>query len=183
AAPFHDLPRSSFEGVLDMLSGRYPSDEFSELRPRITWDRLAGTLASRKSSQRLAVLNGGTIPDRGLYGVYLAGEVGSGGTRVGELDEEMVFETHAGDVFPLGATSWRVLEITRDRVLVAPAPGEPGKMPFWHGDGPGRPLDFGRAIGELCRQLARLPRDEAVALLQQDCRLDGQATENLLRYV
>ncbi|MCC6493752.1 MAG: DEAD/DEAH box helicase [Pirellulales bacterium] len=183
AAPFFDLPRSSFEGVLDMLSGRYPSDEFSELRPRITWDRLAGTVAPRKSSQRLAVLNGGTIPDRGLYGVYLAGEAGSGGTRVGELDEEMVFETHAGDVFLLGASSWRVLEITRDRVLVAPAPGEPGKMPFWHGDGPGRPLDFGRAIGELCRRLARMPRDDAAALLRQESRLDAQATENLLGYV
>ena len=183
AASFHDLPRSLFEGVLDMLSGRYPSDEFAELRPRITWDRLAGTLTPRKSSQRLAVLNGGTIPDRGLYGVYLAGDAGSGGTRVGELDEEMVFETHAGDIFLLGASSWRVIEITRDRVLVAPAPGEPGKMPFWRGDGPGRPLDFGRAIGELSRQLVRAPRDEAVTLLQEECRLDRQATENLLRYV
>ncbi len=186
AAPFHDLPRSSFEGVLDMLSGKYPSDEFAELRPRITWDRLNGTLTPRKNSQRLAVLNGGTIPDRGLYGVYLAtGESASagGGLRVGELDEEMVFETHAGDVFLLGASSWRVLEITRDRVLVAPAPGEPGKMPFWRGDGPGRPLDFGRAIGELSRQLVRTPRNEAAALLQNDCKLDDQATKNLLKYV
>ncbi|WP_428308445.1 DEAD/DEAH box helicase [Lacipirellula sp.] len=183
AAPFHELPRSSFEGVLDMLSGRYPSDEFSELRPRITWDRLSGQLTPRKSSQRLAVLNGGTIPDRGLYGVYLAGDAGSGGTRVGELDEEMVFETHAGDIFLLGASSWRVLEITRDRVLVAPAPGEPGKMPFWRGDGPGRPLDFGRAIGELSRTLVKSSRDEAVQLLQESCRLDEKATENLLRYV
>jgi ATP-dependent Lhr-like helicase len=187
AAPFHDLPRSSFEGVLDMLSGKYPSDEFAELRPRITWDRLGGTLTPRKNSQRLAVLNGGTIPDRGLYGVYLAGgdpaSIGGGGMRVGELDEEMVFETHAGDVFLLGASSWRVLEITRDRVLVAPAPGEPGKMPFWKGDGPGRPLDFGRAIGELSRHLLRAPRDEAAALLQDKCRLDKQATENLLNYV
>ncbi len=183
AAPFHDLPRSSYDGVLDMLSGRYPSDEFSELRPRITWDRLSGQLTPRKSSQRLAVLNGGTIPDRGLYGVYLAGDVGSNGTRVGELDEEMVFETHAGDVFLLGASSWRVLEIDRDRVLVAPAPGEPGKMPFWRGDGPGRPLDFGRAIGELSRALVKSPRAEAATLLQESCRLDDQATENLLRYV
>ena len=183
AAPFHDLPRSSFEGVLDMLSGRYPSDEFSELRPRITWDRLSGQLTPRKSSQRLAILNGGTIPDRGLYGVYLAGDVGSNGTRVGELDEEMVFETHAGDIFLLGASSWRVLEIDRDRVLVSPAPGEPGKMPFWRGDGPGRPLDFGRAIGELSRKLAKSPREDAAALLQESCKLDPQATENLLRYV
>ena len=129
AAPFHDLPRSSFEGVLDLLSGRYPSDEFSELRPRVNWDRLAGTVSPRRSSQRLAIFNAGTIPDRGLYGVYLAGDEGRG-SRVGELDEEMVFETRPGEVFLLGASSWRVLEITNDRVLVAPAPGEPGKMPF-----------------------------------------------------
>jgi ATP-dependent Lhr-like helicase len=183
AAPFHELPRSLFEGVLDMLSGRYPSDDFAELRPRITWDRLAGTIAPRKASQRLAVLNGGTIPDRGLYGVFLAGEAGSPGTRVGELDEEMVFETHAGDVFLLGASSWRVLEIDRDRVLVAPAPGEPGKMPFWRGDGPGRPLDFGRVIGELTRKLARASHDDAISMLQAESRLDDQAAENLYRYV
>jgi ATP-dependent Lhr-like helicase len=183
AAPFHDLPRSLFDGVLDMLSGRYPSDEFAELRPRISWDRLTGKLAPRKASQRLAVLNGGTIPDRGLYGVFLAGEAGAPGTRVGELDEEMVFETHAGDVFLLGASSWRVLEIDRDRVLVAPAPGEPGKMPFWKGDGPGRPLDFGRAIGELTRRLARTPHEDAAELLQTESRLDARAAENLHRYV
>ncbi len=183
AAPFHDLPRSLFEGVLDMLSGRYPSDEFAELRPRITWDRLAETITPRKAAQRLAVLNGGTIPDRGLYGVFLPGEAGAPGTRVGELDEEMVFETHAGDVFLLGASSWRVLEIDRDRVLVAPAPGEPGKMPFWKGDGPGRPLDFGRAIGELSRRLARLSHDDATETLMRDSRLDARASENLIRYV
>jgi len=188
AAPFSDLPRSLFEGVLDMLSGKYPSDEFAELRPRITWDRVGGVISPRKGAQRLAVLNGGTIPDRGLYGVYLAGgegasAPGSGGLRVGELDEEMVFETHAGDVFLLGASSWRVVEITRDRVLVAPAPGEPGKMPFWRGDGPGRPLDFGRAIGELSRQLARMPQDAAAELLLRDSRLDRQASGNLVRYI
>jgi ATP-dependent Lhr-like helicase len=183
AAPYHDLPRSLYEGVLDMLSGRYPSDEFAELRPRITWDRLAGTLAPRKAAQRLAVLNGGTIPDRGLYGVFLAGEAGASGTRVGELDEEMVFETHAGDIFFLGASSWRVLEIDRDRVLVAPAPGEPGKMPFWRGDGPGRPLDFGRAIGELTRTLSRASHEDATTSLQADSRLDERASENLYRYV
>jgi ATP-dependent Lhr-like helicase len=188
AAPFHDLPRSLFEGVLDMLSGKYPSDEFAELRPRITWDRIGGVISPRKGAQRLAILNGGTIPDRGLYGVYLAGGEpasagGGGGLRVGELDEEMVFETHAGDVFLLGASSWRVVEITRDRVLVAPAPGEPGKMPFWKGDGPGRPLDFGRGIGQLSRQLNRAKHDEAKELLQRDCRLDGRASENLIRYV
>ena len=194
AAPFHDLPRSLFEGVLDMLSGKYPSDEFAELRPRITWDRIGGVISPRRGAQRLAILNGGTIPDRGLYGVYLAGSdaptsgdgaaaTGRGGLRVGELDEEMVFETHAGDVFLLGASSWRVIEITRDRVLVAPAPGEPGKMPFWKGDGPGRPLDFGRGIGELSRQLVRAKHDEARDMLQRDCRLDTRASENLVRYV
>ena len=136
AAPYADLPRSSFEGVLDLLAGRYPSDEFAELRRRINWDRIAGTISPRRGTQSLAILNGGTIPDRGLYGVFLVGDGpnGTGGSRVGELDEEMVFETHAGEVFLLGASSWRVLEITRDRVLVAPAPGEPGRMPFWRGD-------------------------------------------------
>ena len=183
AAPFFELPRSLFDGVLDMLSGRYPSDEFAELRPRVTWDRLTGMVSGRKASQRLAVLNGGTIPDRGLYGVFLAGEAGAPGTRVGELDEEMVFETHAGDVFLLGASSWRVLEIDRDRVLVAPAPGEPGKMPFWRGDGPGRPIDFGRAIGALSRRLARASHDEATALLESESKLDARACENLYRYV
>src|SRR5438270_890389 len=133
AAPFAELPRSVFEGVLDMLSGRYPSDEFAELRPRIVWDRTAGVVRSREGSKVVAISNGGTIPDRGLYGVFLAGaEKGKG--RVGELDEEMVFETKEGDVFLLGASSWRVEEITHDRVLVSLAPGVPGRMPFWPGE-------------------------------------------------
>ena len=182
AAPYHDLPRSLFDGVLDLLSGRYPSDEFSELRPRLTWDRLTGKITARKGAQRIAVLNGGTIPDRGLYGVYLADET-EGGRRVGELDEEMVFETQAGDVFLLGASSWRVLEITRDRVLVAPAPGEPGKMPFWRGDGPGRPLDFGRAIGAMTRRLEGMQDKEAVECLQARHRLDLAAAQNLVQYL
>jgi hypothetical protein len=120
------------ESVLDMLSGRYPSDEFAELRPRVTWDRLAGTLRPREGARRVAITNSGTIPDRGLYGVFLAGaERGQG--RVGELDEEMVFESRVGETFLLGASSWRIEEITHDRVIVSPAPGEPGKMPFWKG--------------------------------------------------
>src|SRR3989441_826149 len=151
AAPFAELPRSAFEGVLDMLSGRYPSDEFAELRPRVVWDRTAGVVRSREGAKVVAISNGGTIPDRGLYGVFLAGaEKGKG--RVGELDEEMVFETKEGDVFLLGASSWRVEEITQDRVLVSPAPGVPGRMPFWHGENPGRPLEFGKAIGALVRE-------------------------------
>jgi ATP-dependent helicase Lhr and Lhr-like helicase len=182
AAPFFELPRSTFEGVLDLLAGRYPSDEFSELRPRLTWDRIAGQVSPRKGSQRVAVLNAGTIPDRGLYGVFLAGEGGQG-SRVGELDEEMVFETHAGDVFLLGASSWRVLEITHDRVLVASAPGEPGKMPFWRGDGPGRPLEFGRAIGELSRTLVDQDRGQAAQSLIEDHGLDRRAAKNLLDYL
>ena len=131
AAPYADLPRAAFEGVLDLLAGRYPSDEFAELRRRINWDRIAGTISSRRGTQSLAILNGGTIPDRGLYGVFLVGEGpgGTGGSRVGELDEEMVFETHPGDVFLLGASGWRVLEITRDHVHVRAPPGEPGKIP------------------------------------------------------
>ncbi|MFT3765703.1 MAG: DEAD/DEAH box helicase [Minicystis sp.] len=184
AAPFAELPKSSFEGVLDMLSGRYPSDEFAELRPRITWDRTTGRLIAREGARRIAVINGGTIPDRGLYGVYLADE-GEGGKsrRVGELDEEMVFESRAGDVFLLGASSWRITEITHDRVLVVPAPGEPGKMPFWRGDRPGRPPELGRAIGALARTLLAEKRNAALKRLREHHGLDERAAENLLAYL
>ncbi len=183
AAPFAELPRSSFEGVLDMLSGRYPSDEFAELRPRIVWDRIGGKVRGREGARRVAVVNAGTIPDRGLYGVFLAGEDGGKSRRVGELDEEMVFESRQGDVFLLGASSWRIDEITHDRVLVSPAPGEPGKMPFWHGDRPGRPPEFGRAIGELARTLAAAPRKEAVRRLTEEHGLDRRAAANLRAYL
>jgi ATP-dependent Lhr-like helicase len=183
AAPFSDLPRSAFESVLDLLAGRYPSDEFSELRPRINWDRLAGTVSPRKGTQRTAILNAGTIPDRGLYGVFLAGEEGQRGSRVGELDEEMVFELLPNDVFLLGASSWRVIDITQDRVQVVPAPGEPGRMPFWRGDGPGRPMEFGRAIGALARQLTRMQPQQAHSKLSQQHGLDETAASNLLTYL
>lgn len=185
AAPFSELPRVSFEGVLDLLAGRYPSDEFAELKPRINWDRIAGTIAPRKGGQRLAILNAGTIPDRGLYGVFLVGDGPdrTGGSRVGELDEEMVFETRPGDVFLLGASSWRVLNITRERVLVAPAPGEPGRMPFWRGDGPGRPLEFGRAIGRLSRELISTTTKQARTRLMDDHGLSASAAESLLEYL
>ena len=185
AASFAELPRASFEGVLDMLSGRYPSDEFAELKPRVTWDRTKGRLRAREGARRVAVVNAGTIPDRGLYGVFLA--AGSDdprkSRRVGELDEEMVFESRAGEVFLLGASSWRIEQITHDRVLVTPAPGEPGKMPFWHGDRPGRPVEFGRAIGKLARELAAVPRKEAERRLREGHSLDGKAAVNLLNYL
>ncbi len=183
AAPLADLPRASFEGVLDLLAGRYPSDEFAELRPRIHWDRVEGMLSKRRNSQRIAVLNAGTIPDRGLYGVFLASEEGTTGSRVGELDEEMVFETRPGDVFLLGASSWRVVDITRDRVMVVPAPGEPGRMPFWRGEGPGRPLEFGREIGRLAREMTRGDSNQALAHLQEVHSLDRRAAANLMRYL
>ena len=182
AAPFQELPRTAFEGVLDLLSGRYPSDEFSELRPRINWDRIKGELSPRKGTQRIAILNGGTIPDRGLYGVFLATDEGPS-NRVGELDEEMVFETRPGDVFLLGASSWRVMDITHDRVLVSPAPGEPGRMPFWRGEGPGRPLEFGRAIGALARRLLKLPSADAETELTSQHALDALAAKNLMDYL
>src|SRR3989441_2531934 len=184
AAPFADLPRSSFEGVLDMLSGRYPSDEFAELRPRLTWDRIAGTLRAREGAARVAIANAGTIPDRGLYGVFLETGEPRGGKqrRVGELDEEMGFESREGDVFVLGASSWRIEEITEDKVIVTPAPGEPGKMPFWHGDRPGRPLEFGMHVGRLSRELARAPKAKALARLQGD-GLDERAAANLVQYL
>ena len=182
AAPYAELSRGSFEGVLDMLSGRYPSDEFAELRPRVTWDRTGGTLTARQGAARVAVVNAGTIPDRGLYGVFLAGAP-RGAARVGELDEEMVFESRVGDTFVLGATTWRIEEITHDRVLVSPAPGEPGRAPFWHGDRPGRPLELGLAIGRLTRDLRAMPKAAALGRLVGEHDLDRVAAENLLQYL
>ncbi len=182
AAPFADLSRPVFEGVLDMLSGRYPSDDFADLRPRLTWDRLKNTATAREGAKRMAVINGGTIPDRGLYGVFLSGEKGPG-ARVGELDEEMVFESRVGETFLLGASSWRIEQITHDRVLVTPAPGEPGKMPFWKADAAGRPLELGRYIGELVRSLVALPTAGAIQQLVRHHDLDQQAAENLMRYL
>src|SRR5205807_2125652 len=167
AAPFAELSRTVFDGVLDMLSGRYPSDEFAELRPRVTWDRLKGRITAREGAKRVAIANGGTIPDRGLFGVFLAGSgparsAAPGAARVGELDEEMVFESRVGEIFVLGASSWRIDEITQDKVMVSPAPGVPGKMPFWHGDRPGRPLEFGRYVGKFSRELARMAKPKAL---------------------
>jgi ATP-dependent Lhr-like helicase len=169
--------------VLDMLAGRYPSDEFAELRPRVTWDRTRDWLTPRQGVKRIAILNGGTIPDRGLYGVFLAGTAAGKPVRVGELDEEMVFEQRTGDTFILGASTWRVEEITHDRVLVSPAPGAPGKMPFWHGDRAGRPMEFGRRIGALMRELREMPRAVAVTTLVKDHDLEASAAENLMRYL
>ncbi|HTD56974.1 MAG TPA: crosslink repair DNA glycosylase YcaQ family protein [Silvibacterium sp.] len=181
AAPFASLTRSAFEGILDLLAGRYPSDEFAELRPRITWDRVTNTLTPREGAKSLAILNGGTIPDRGLYGVFLYGSEKP--VRVGELDEEMVFESRTGDTFVLGASTWRIVEITHDRVLVSPAPGEPGKTPFWHGDQAGRPLEFGRRIGALVREVREMPRNAAMSRLVREHDLEPQAAENLIRFL
>jgi ATP-dependent Lhr-like helicase len=182
AAPFTGLSRALFDGVLDMLAGRYPSDEFAELRPRITWDRTRNWLTPRKGVKRIAILNAGTIPDRGMYGVFLAGERAKP-ARVGELDEEMVFESKVGEIFVLGASSWRIEEIGHDRVLVSPAPGEAGKMPFWHGDLAGRPIEFGRKIGALVREVREVPRGAAMARLTEEHDLDPVAAENVLRYL
>ncbi len=184
AAPFATLPQSSYDAVLDMLSGRYPSDEFAELRPRLVWDRVGGMLTGRPGAQRLAVTSGGTIPDRGLFGVFLVGEkaAGSKGGRVGELDEEMVYESRVGDVFTLGSSSWRIEEITHDRVLVSPAPGQPGRLPFWKGDSLGRPLELGRAMGAYLRELGRLDEGAARARLAKG-GLDEWAAGNLLTYL
>jgi ATP-dependent Lhr-like helicase len=182
SAPFHTLPRSAFEATLDLLAGRYPSDQFAELRPRIVWDRETGTLTGRPGSQRLAVTSGGTIPDRGLFGVFMVGGDQIAGRRVGELDEEMVYESRVGDVFALGATSWRIQEITHDRVLVVPAFGEPGRLPFWKGDGLGRPAELGEAIGAFIREVSTLPADEAAARCSAG-GLDDRAVGNLLAFL
>ncbi|MFF8696073.1 DEAD/DEAH box helicase [Streptomyces sp. NPDC015144] len=183
AAPFASLPESAFTAVLDMLAGRYPSDAFAELRPRVVWDRVAGTVTGRPGAQRLAVTSGGTIPDRGLFGVFLAGaDPKKGGGRVGELDEEMVYESRVGDVFTLGTTSWRIEDITRDRVLVSPAPGVPGRLPFWKGDQLGRPLELGRALGAFLREIGGLASEEARARLLA-AGLDTWAADNTLSYL
>ncbi|MBP3076916.1 ATP-dependent helicase [Streptomyces sp. CHA1] len=183
AAPFASLPESAFTAVLDMLAGRYPSDAFAELRPRVVWDRVAGTVTGRPGAQRLAVTSGGTIPDRGLFGVFLAGaDPKRGGGRVGELDEEMVYESRTGDVFTLGTTSWRIEDITRDRVLVSPAPGVPGRLPFWKGDQLGRPLELGRALGAFVREVGALPEEDARLRLLA-AGLDAWAAQNLLTYL
>ncbi len=183
AAPFASLPESAFTGVLDMLAGRYPSDAFAELRPRVVWDRIAGTVTGRPGAQRLAVTSGGTIPDRGLFGVFLAGaDPKKGGGRVGELDEEMVYESRVGDVFTLGTSSWRIEDITRDRVLVSPAPGVPGRLPFWKGDQLGRPLELGRAVGAFLRELGGLGEDDA-RLRLASAGLDAWAADNVLAYL
>ena len=181
AAPFSGLTRPVLESVLDMLSGRYPSDEFAELRPRLVWDRVTGTLSGRRGAQRLAVTSGGTIPDRGLYGVFLAGAEGPG-RRVGELDEEMVYESRVGDVFTLGTSTWRIEEITHDRVLVSPAPGQPARLPFWKGDSLGRPAELGRAVGAFVRELSRLSPERARERVEA-AGLDSWAADNLLTYL
>ncbi|GAA3376434.1 ATP-dependent helicase [Streptomyces sannanensis] len=183
AAPFASLPESAFTAVLDMLAGRYPSDAFAELRPRVVWDRVTGTVTGRPGAQRLAVTSGGTIPDRGLFGVFLAGaDPKKGGGRVGELDEEMVYESRVGDVFTLGTTSWRIEDITRDRVLVSPAPGVPGRLPFWKGDQLGRPLELGRAVGSFLREVGSLAPDDARLRLVA-AGLDAWAADNVLAYL
>ncbi|WP_207947791.1 DEAD/DEAH box helicase [Occultella glacieicola] len=182
AAPFADLGPGVLAAVLDMLAGRYPSEDFAELRPRIVWDRIAGTLAGRPGALRLAATSGGTIPDRGLYGVYVVGQETSarGGKRVGELDEEMVYESRVGDTFTLGSSTWRIEDITPDRVLVSPAPGLPGRLPFWKGDAPGRPAELGRAIGGMIREIGAA--GFAPASLDE-WGLDDWARDNLLAYL
>ncbi|WP_179118310.1 ATP-dependent helicase [Saccharothrix sp. ALI-22-I] len=182
AAPFAALPESALQAVLDMLAGRYPSEEFGELRPRITWDRITGELRGRPGSQRLAVTSGGTIPDRGLFAVMTPPSERGPGSRVGELDEEMVYESRVGDTFLLGTSSWRVEDITHDRVIVVPAPGQPARMPFWKGDAPGRPLELGRALGKFLREVSTMDSTEAAGRTAS-AGLDPWATSNLLAYL
>jgi ATP-dependent Lhr-like helicase len=182
AAPYGDITIKAFENVLDMLAGRYPSSDFSELKPRLVWDRRTDVLRAREGAKQIAVSNAGTIPDRGLFGVFIAGAESSS-ARVGELDEEMVFESRIGDRFLLGATTWRIDDITPQRVIVSPAPGEPGKMPFWKGDSSGRPMEMGRAIGGLVRRLQKMQRAEAENLLVREHKLDQLAARNLLSYI
>jgi ATP-dependent Lhr-like helicase len=182
SAPFGTLPRSAYEATLDLLAGRYPSDRFAELRPRIVWDREAGVLSGRPGAARLAITSGGTIPDRGMFGVFLVGGDEAAGRRVGELDEEMVYESRVGDVFALGATSWRIQEITFDRVNVVPAFGQPGRVPFWKGDGLGRPAELGRALGGFMREVhAATDADARERIVAGG--LDDSAANNLIAFL
>ncbi|HEY1530878.1 MAG TPA: ATP-dependent helicase [Galbitalea sp.] len=181
SAPFATLPRSAFEATLDLLSGLYPSDEFAELRPRIVWDRVTGTITGRPGAQRLAVTSGGTIPDRGLFGVYMVGAAAGGG-RVGELDEEMVYESRVSDVIALGTTSWRIEDITHDRVMVSPAFGQPGRIPFWKGDGLGRPAELGAAVGRFIREVSTSAADAALERVRT-AGLDERAVTNLVSFI
>ena len=178
SASFAELSDDLLHNVLDLLAGRYPSEEFGELRPRLVWDRVNGTLRARDGSKRLAVTSGGTIPDRGLFGVFLPD-----GTRVGELDEEMVYESRPGETFLLGASTWRIEDITFERVVVTPAPGQPGKMPFWHGDRPGRPLELGRALGAFHREIRGLDTEPAIDRLMGHYSLDAFAAGNVVMYL
>ena len=182
SAPFASLPESALHSVLDMIAGRYPSEEFGELRPRITWDRITGELRGRPGAQRLAVTSGGTIPDRGMFTVTTPPSENGAGSRVGELDEEMVYESRVGDTFLLGTSAWRVQDITHDRVIVTPAPGEPARMPFWKGDAPGRPLELGRALGKFVREVSTLDDEQARARASA-AGLDTWACDNLLAYL
>ncbi len=181
SAPFAGLTPAALEAVLDMLAGKYPSEDFAELRARIVWDRRTGVLTGRRGAQRLAVTSGGTIPDRGLYAVFLASGEGPG-RRVGELDEEMVYESRVGDTFTLGTSTWRIEDITHDRVLVTPAPGMPGRLPFWKGDGLGRPVELGEAVGAFVREVATLPETKALHRART-AGLDALAAANLTAYV
>ena len=181
SAPFATLPRSAYEATLDLLSGLYPSDEFAELRPRIVWDRVSGTITGRPGAQRLAVTSGGTIPDRGLFGVFMVG-ASAGAGRVGELDEEMVYESRVGDVIALGATSWRIEDITHDRVVVSPAYGQPGRIPFWKGDGLGRPAELGAAVGAFIREVSTSAADAALERVRAG-GLDERAVNNLVSFI
>ncbi|MBV9728629.1 MAG: ATP-dependent helicase [Pseudonocardiales bacterium] len=182
AAPYSALPDSALHAVLDMLAGRYPSEEFAELRPRIVWDRISDELRGRPGAQRLAVTSGGTIPDRGLFTVMTPSAAGRAGSRVGELDEEMVYESRVGDTFLLGSTSWKIVDITHDRVIALPAPGEPARMPFWKGDAPGRPLELGRALGAFVRELSGAGVNVARRRIEA-AGLDAWAADNLLTYL
>lgn len=179
SANYGELPDAALRSVLDLLSGLYPSHDFADLRPRIRWDRERDVIEARRGARLVVVTNAGTIPDRGLFHVHIGGD----GPRVGELDEEMVHESQPGQVITLGASTWRILEITRDRVMVEPAPGEPGRLPFWHGEGPGRPLELGRAIGTFLREVSGLDQEEAERRLVDRYGLDERAARNLVRYV
>jgi len=180
AAPYRDLSREAFCSVVDMLAGGYRTHALSGLKPRISWDRVNNRLYPLPGSRHLAIINGGAIPDTGQYPVVLE----DGKTRLGELDEEFIYERRAGETILLGTGRWQIVEIGIDRVLVAPSEEKAAQMPFWRGEGLGRDVEFGRYFGTFLRQCeTRLDEEGFESWLTTECLLDKAAARNVRSYL
>jgi ATP-dependent helicase Lhr and Lhr-like helicase len=177
---YRELPSDLYGSVLQMLAGRYAHEAFRDLRARISWDRVNNTLRALPGSNHLAITSGGTIADRGYFGVYLE----DGRTRVGEVDEEFILESRVGDTFILGSSVWRMIAIDANRLTVVAAPGQPARMPFWRGEGIGRSFEVGRQIGEFRRTIgARLDTPGCTEQIQQAYPVDGRSAWNIVEHL